>query len=319
MPRDTRRRFEAEIARLAPTVRAAFLQAVADIKRSSDLARLTAAIETGDIPGVLSLLNLGSEYFAPLDEAVRGVYAAGGNYTMSSLPAKNPRTGLSLVIRFQGRLPRAEQWVATRSSRLITEMIDGQRELIRDVLAQKLTSGVGPKQTALDLVGRVVDGRRQGGIVGLTSRDARALANYRLTLIEEGRKAAQVERMANRYSNKLLLRRGETIARTETIAALNAGRDEGVTQLIERGEVPAGDVVGEWSSTGDGKVRDSHSEMDGQTQPHGVPFVSPTGAQMMAPGDSSLGAGGEDVINCRCYKAVKIDWLAGAAREINGA
>jgi hypothetical protein len=317
MPRDTRRRFEAEISRLTPTVRAAFLQAVADIKRTSDLKRLTAAVEGRDVQSVLSLLNLGPEYFAPLDEAVRGVYVAGGAYTMSSLPATNPATRSALVIRFQGRNPRAESWVADRSSRLIVEIIDGQRALVRDVLTQKLAAGVNPRTTALDLVGRVVDGKRQGGIVGLTSRDARAVENYRAALIEDGRAAAQIERMTNRYSNKLLLRRGETIARTETIAALNAGRDEGVTQLIERGEVPAEDVTGEWSASADGRVRDSHAGMDGQTQPHGEPFQSPTGAQMMFPGDSSLGAGGEDVINCRCYLAVKIDWLAGAARDIN--
>jgi hypothetical protein len=317
MPRDTRRRFEAEIARLTPTVRVAFLQAVADIKRSSDLAKLTAAIEGRDVESVLSLLNLGPEYFAPLDEAVRGVYAAGGAYTMSSLPATNPATRSALVIRFQGRHPRAEQWVTDRSSRLIVEIIDGQRALVRDVLTQKLAAGVNPRTTALDLVGRVVDGKRQGGIVGLTSRDARAVENYRAALIEDGRAAAQIERMTNRYSNKLLLRRGETIARTETIAALNAGRDEGVTQLIERGEVPAEDVTGEWSATGDGRVRDSHAEMDGQTQPHGEPFQSPTGAQMLFPGDTSLGAPASETIQCRCYKAVKIDWLAGAARDIN--
>jgi hypothetical protein len=315
MPRDTRRRFNAEINRMTPTVRNAFLQAVADIKRSSDLASLEAAIASRDVQAVLTLLNLGPEFFAPLDEAVRSVYAAGGAYTMSSLPAVNPGTRSALVIRFQGRHPRAEQWVADRSSRLITDILDTQRTLVRDVLTERLAAGQNPRNTALDLVGRVVDGKRQGGVVGLTSRDARALENYRLELIADGRKVDQVERMANRYQNKLLLRRGETIARTETIAALNAGRDEGVTQLIEKGEVEAQDVVGEWSATGDGRVRDSHSEMDGQTQPHGTPFISPTGAQLMHPGDSTLGAGGEDVINCRCYKAIRINYLAAAARN----
>lgn len=313
MPRDTRSRFEAETAKMRPVIRAAFLQAIADIKRTADMDALITALERGDVPGALAALKLGAEYFAPLDEAIRATYAAGGNYALNSLPKKNPATGTELVIRFQGRLPRAESWLIRHSSNLIVEITEGQRNAIREVLTQRMAEGLNPRQTALDLVGRVdrLTGRRTGGIVGLTSREAGAVENYRATLATEGREAAQVDRMVSRYSNKLLLTRGERIARTESIAAMNAGRDEGMSQLIESGEVSADAVTGEWSSSGDGRVRDSHASMDGQTQPHGQPFQSPTGALLMHPGDSSLGAGGEDVINCRCWKSISVNFLAG--------
>ncbi|MCY0150887.1 phage head morphogenesis protein [Hoeflea sp. G2-23] len=314
MARDTRRRFEAEAAKMRPQIRAAFLQAIADIKRTADMDALITALERGDVAGALAALKLGPEYFAVLDEAVRATYAAGGNYALSSLPKKNPATGTELVIRFQGRHPRAETWLSRRSSNLIVEITAGQRTAIREVITRRLVEGVNPKTTALDLVGRVdkLTKRRTGGIVGLTSREALAVENYRLELAGEGRKADQIDRMVSRYSNKLLRVRGERIARTETIASLNAGRDEGMNQLIESGEVSADAVTGTWDSSGDGRVRDSHAEMDGQTQPQGQPFQSPvTGALMMHPGDTSLGAGGADTINCRCYKSISVDYFAG--------
>jgi len=311
--KDTRRRFEIEAQKFRPLIRDAFLQAVADIKRGTDLDALIAAIERNDVPAALTALKLGPEYFAPLDEAVRATFAGGGIYMLDTLPMKNPRTGLELVIRFQGRNPRAESWVTERSSTLITRITDGQRETIRDMLSTAIGEGQGPRTTALDLVGRVdrATGRRSGGAVGLTDRDARAARKYRDGLAAEGRKADQVERMAEKYRSKLLKLRGETIARTETTAALNAGRQEGIAQLVESGEVPAENVTGVWQSAADMRVRDSHVEMDQQERPIDEPFLSPIGGLMLYPGDTSNGASAEDTINCRCTKSIVIDWLKG--------
>jgi hypothetical protein len=40
------------------------------------------------------------------------------------------------------------------------------------------------------------------------------------------------------------------------------------------------------------------------------PFTSPTGARLMYPGDTSLGAGPAETIQCRCTVSVRIDFLA---------
>jgi hypothetical protein len=39
--------------------------------------------------------------------------------------------------------------------------------------------------------------------------------------------------------------------------------------------------------------------------------VSPSGARMMFPGDFSLGAPPEEIINCRCVVKHRVDFLAG--------
>ncbi len=55
----------------------------------------------------------------------------------------------------------------------------------------------------------------------------------------------------------------------------------------------------EWRTIGDGKVRDTHSNVDGQQRPIEAPFTL-AGGLVQFPGDSSLGADSSEFINCRC-------------------
>lgn len=59
----------------------------------------------------------------------------------------------------------------------------------------------------------------------------------------------------------------------------------------------------QWLTMGDKKVRTSHVFANNQTVQINQPFVMGSGAVLMYPGDSSLGAPLGDVINCRCYAA----------------
>ena len=122
---------------------------------------------------------------------------------------------------------------------------------------------------------------------------------------------ADIDRMAQQYSNKLLRQRGETIARTETLKALNAGRQEALDQLIENpnNDVRAEDVVRAWDSTGDARTRETHAAADGQVVPQGGAFTV-GGYSMMYPGDTSLGAPAGETINCRCYMEPRVDFFA---------
>lgn len=87
-------------------------------------------------------------------------------------------------------------------------------------------------------------------------------------------------------------RRARTTARTETIAAANAGTLEGWRQS----EV----VIGkEWCCAGGKRSRSSHKKADGQRRKIDEPFIV-GGYELMHPGDNSLGAGPEEVCNCRC-------------------
>lgn len=54
-----------------------------------------------------------------------------------------------------------------------------------------------------------------------------------------------------------------------------------------------------WNTIMDGKERDTHAEANGQVVPIGTPFEI-GGVLMMHPGDGSLGAGADEIANCRC-------------------
>ena len=59
----------------------------------------------------------------------------------------------------------------------------------------------------------------------------------------------------------------------------------------------------QWVTMGDMKVRSSHASANGQTVQINSPFIVGSGAMLMFPGDTSLGASVKDWINCRCYSA----------------
>lgn len=245
-----------------------------------------------------------------------------------------------MVIRFDGRNPRAETWLTRNSSRLIVEIVEDQRRAVRQAILEGQAQGKNPRNTALDIIGRYdrAKKRRTGGIIGLTSQQAGFVSSARAELsdprtmsaylrrgrrdkrydrtvakaIREGKrlKQADVDKIAGRYADRLLVYRGEVIARTETQTAVHAGNREGYQQLIDTGAVTAQQVRKVWNATLDRRTRDNHVVLHGTSIGFNEPFTSPTGAQLQHPGDTSLGATGEDTIQCRCWMETRIDFLS---------
>lgn len=244
-----------------------------------------------------------------------------------------------MAIRFDGRNVRAETWLTEHSSALITEIITDQREAIRAELLVGMEAGENPRQTALGIVGRLnrATGKREGGIIGLTSRQAEYVRNAKAELrdpdltagyfdrklrdkrydrtvakaMREGRgvSADEARTIAGRYAERLLAHRGEMIARTETLSALHHAQNEAMQQLIDTGSVRADQVFKTWSATGDKRTRDSHMAMNGQKHRFDQAFITPSGALMRFPQDASLGAGPEEIIGCRCTMTVRVKYL----------
>lgn len=88
--------------------------------------------------------------------------------------------------------------------------------------------------------------------------------------------------------------RAATVARTETVAAENAGALAGAAYVQDTTGRP---VLKVWRAHTDERTRAAHAEADGQEQPLTQAFT--VGAeQLMYPGDPKGSAG--NVINCRC-------------------
>ncbi|MCA0961154.1 phage minor head protein [Salipiger bermudensis] len=341
---DTRAAFLAELDKVAPQLRDAFERAIQDI-RSTAQARvideaIKRAIETGDIAGgvqqVIAAIQLGSESFAPLDRAISEAFYQGGVWQLSNLP-KRVSTGSQgpLIIRFDGRHPNAETWTRRRSAALITEITDDTEKLIREALTEAVEQARPYRRVTRELLGRTDGNQKTGALIGLHSRQARAVRGARGELealdvryfartlrdkrfdsavrkaIEAGQplSAADIERITGRYSDRLLRARAKTISRSEGNRAMNAGRAEGVVQMIERGEILAEHVTIIWDATPGPRTRDSHRALNAQTIKWGAFFVSPvTGALMRWPHDEDAPAA--ETVSCRCSARFRIDWKA---------
>lgn len=224
------------------------------------------------------------------------------------------------------------------SSRLIEGILDDTRDAVREALQIGEAAGQNPRDTARLIVGTFnrATGRREGGLIGLNSAQTDAAIRARWELhnldaayfrrqrrdrrydslvrraIRDGKPLSQadIDRVAGRYADRLLALRGETIARTETIGALQAAKMEGIRQLIDSGKVARSAVKKIWRATGDARTRDSHMALNGMEAGIDEAFVSPlTGARMLHPHDTSLGAPASEIIQCRCFWDVRIKYL----------
>jgi hypothetical protein len=94
---------------------------------------------------------------------------------------------------------------------------------------------------------------------------------------------------SERWSN-----RATTIARSETISALNVGRTDAFQVVADDSDVPMEML---WIATDDSRTRPTHRIAEGQRVPVGQPFIV-GGYPLMFPGDP-LGPP-QERINCRC-------------------
>lgn len=336
----SRQRLEALVDEFEPGIRNAFMEAISDIRSKAEIGRIVEHLERRDIEGAIRAVHLDPAAFRTLDNAIARAFNGGGVSTTGGLPLLRQPGGGQLIIRFDARNLRAEEWLRDHSGRLITNIVEDQRNAIRAALVDGMERGVNPRSTALDIVGRInrATGRREGGIIGITAQQERFAANYQADLLsgdparmrsvlnrarrdkrfdrsvlktireERAIDSELAARMVGRYRDRMLQLRGETIARTETMAALNESQVEAMRQAVDGG-VDVSTIVKVWKSASDNRVRHSHQAMHGQEVGLNSKFVTPSGVAMEYPGDPSAPA--NEIINCRCWMETKIDFLAG--------
>ncbi|MCV2448463.1 phage head morphogenesis protein [Paracoccus sp. DMF] len=314
---------------LEPSVRAAFTEAINRIVTTAELRRVQDYLDRRDVEGLLDALNLSPEYFRSIQDAVDAVFYAGAAYQVSIAASVSS-------LPFNRRHWAAETWARDNGSRLIVEIAETTRQGVREIVAAGLSSGRSTGAIARDIVGSVnrATGRREGGVVGLTGQQARSVSGARAELhaldaayfqrkardrrydatvrraIREGKPLPEkvLNRILSRYSDGLLIRRGDLIARTEAHNALNAGRYEAMRQTAEAAGVGLDAITIKWQATRDRRTRDSHRALGGKTVGYGEAFVSPlTGAAMRFPGDRSLGAPASEIVHCRCTVSYSIE------------
>ncbi len=121
----------------------------------------------------------------------------------------------------------------------------------------------------------------------------------------------RIDEMVAKYSDRLLARRAEDIARTETAQGVEMARAEATRQALEKAGLDVAAVTKGWvHSGGILDARDTHLAMHGKTvQGLDTPFVLPDGSVMQFPHDPAGGV--RNNVNCRCRGDQDIDWAFG--------
>lgn len=322
-----------------PEIRDAFIAAIQGVNSSAIISDMIAAIEAGDPVRAFQALGFSPAAMRPLTQTIERAFEAGGVLTGESFPKYLNTPSGRTVFRFDVRNSRAEAWLRDHSSGLVTRLTDEARANVRTVLERGMLEGRNPRNIALDLVGRIdpTTRNRIGGIVGLTANQETWVASARRRLTElddayfgmelrdkrfdrtvaraiaDGRPlpVETIEKLTIAYKNNALRYRGESIARTEAVQSLNRSENEAYMQAVDLGAVDRNSTRRFWDTAGDSRVRWSHKRMEAQEVGLDEPFVSPSGARMMHPGDTSLGASADEVVMCRCRVRMKVDFLSG--------
>ena len=265
---------------LEPDVRRAYLAAVERLQRVIDLGRLGAAIESGDVAAVNAALTTGR-----VATELRDVADLLRRLTLESMRVESVRLGgLRLSTAFRVRNPLAVRAAEAQAARLVTRVSAETRAAIRAAIV----SGVGAGESRSAVVARV------RAVIGLTERQARALARFAAS----GASAASVER----YRRRLLRQRAQTIARTETMAAANAGQQQAWRAAQDAGLL-SGDAQRRWIVTPDDRLCPLCQSVGGQVTGINEPFRTPVGDVMNPPLHP----------NCRCTSVLDAGSLRAAA------
>lgn len=321
-----------------PEIRDIFLAAIEDVTDKAIIVDIIKAIEEGNPEKAFQAVGFTPAAMRPVTAVIERAFERGGVLTGETFPKYLNTPSGRTVFRFDTRNSRSEAWLRDHSSQLITRITDEARANVRTVLERGMLEGRNPRSVALDIVGRVdpASKKRIGGIIGLTENQENWVANARRRLstldnkyfsmelrdkrfdrivqraIADNRPlpADTVDKIVVAYKNNALRYRGENIARTEAIQALNRSEWEAHRQAVDIGALRSQDIVRVWDSTGDNRVRWSHKKLDGQKVGLEEPFRSPSGTLMLFPGDTSMGAGANEVCMCRCRVRLKVDFLS---------
>lgn len=316
---DDESRMEELLASASVFLRRRFMEAVKQITNSRTLEQLEELLTQRRFDEALVAVELAA---ANIASGFASVAVDAGEDTMRFIG-----NSMDIVVSFDQTNTRAVDAMRRNQLRLIREFTEEQRLATRLAMVDGITRGLNPRQQALLF--------RES--IGLTRKQVQAVLNYRRLLetadaaalqralrdrrfdssvraaVEGDRllTPAQIDRMVERYRDGYLAYRAEVIGRTEALQSVHIGAQEAYRQAMDRGLIARDELVQEWITAADERVRTSHAAMHGQQRPIGQPFVSGAGNQLRYPGD--IDAPGSETIQCRCVLTTRFAVDAQAA------
>lgn len=276
-----------------------------EVKQSYTLAEIETAYVTSGIPGVMQLIDTLDPVLAShLAPTLQTAMIESGRMVISLLPVASITTPAwvpSLSLTASDRAMRYE-------FDLIREISTTTREAVRQSVVEAVATGKPPAAIA----------RQFRSTIGITDGQQKWVANYRRALESGDTRAAlsyrlrdarydssvtngkldqdKIDKMVEKYEQRVIKYRTEVIARTEGLRSVEIGQYESVRQGIESGNIDPGMEKG-WVTTEDGKERPWHAELDEKWIAFNDYFVNSHG-RLLFPRDPEGAA--DNTIQCRC-------------------
>lgn len=289
-----------------------FLESVKSLKDDESIKIIREFLELGRIDLAEKYLDEQDSFLFPLFMTI--FLAAGALYS----------TIFSRMIGAKGLVfdptePKSAEEVRFIVENIVNEMKQKNKETLRYIVLNGQLAGQDARLIAENL-------KRS---FGLTVKQLEAIDNYR-KLLENGSKEAlrrslrddkfddllrskkpltqsQIDMMVNAYRHKMIAYRAEVIGRTDTGDVINTAIERASNQLANKAGIAEYQLVKEWRSMRDKKVRFTHKQhvgMDGQVVGINESFVSPSGARLKHPHDGSAPI--SETANCRCRMLVYV-------------
>jgi len=216
-----------------------------DMNNSNVLRAIQEAVAAGN-PLDASIAFQWQEFISSLNSVVPNL--ANQVASSANISAKNLPKRISIESNFTAVDPRAIAWAQQRAG----ARIQGITQESQKAVAESIVNGLKGGLTRDEVITRL---RK---IVGLDARQARALGAFYeenlQQLLEEGytyeEAVAEVTKTSEQYRQRLLTQRATRIARTETLAAANAGRMLSWGEADAQGILPP-DSMKRWKTATD--------------------------------------------------------------------
>lgn len=304
-------RLESLVAQQELLIQRAFRAFLRDVRSEEVMREISNYLERRDVEGALRIVD---GYVIRFGNVIPRAYQRAARAESESAAAKLATLAPAVAISFDPTDARAAAAMRRNQLQFIRDFSQEQKATTREALAQAFVRGEGPIGSA----------RAFRASIGLTQRQLKAVDRYSELLRSSSSEAlsrdlrdrrydrtvrssirsgepldrATILRMTERYRERYLMLRSETIARTESVRVVSQARRDVFQQTVQDLGLDRRKIVRVWNATKDKRTRDSHITMDGQEVALEEPFTSGAGHKLMFPGDPSAPA--EETINCRC-------------------
>lgn len=158
--------------------------------------------------------------------------------------------------------PEAERWARTYAGQLVQGLTAQSRLAMADAIAEFIRLKIPPAEGA----------RMLRAMLGQTPRSAAAIVRFQNDLRLRGFDARYIQQKTDEYSRRWLNFRARTVARTETLRALQEGQRQSFSQAVEQGLLIPSRTRKQWVTAADERVCFRCAPMDGQIVPIDEPW-----------------------------------------------